>query len=592
MEKYTNIPALSRNQFRDTMLVLINAELADSICGVIDGVMVGRFLGENAMAAHGIATPIFLILIIFSYIVTVGFQQPCTVAIGRGKTRRANGMYSFTMLFTLTCSLLFALVGVLFPHELARLMGAPASGEIHQMTADYLSAISLGTPSLLMFLALIPALQIDGRRKLVIIGSLVMCVSDIVIDLLNVLVFHGGMWGIGMATTISYTLGLLVLLSYLFSKDRFFRFRYKDMALVNVRRMLGMGLPSGIRVGTSAVATVLISTLVMGTLGASAMSSLAVQRNLQSLLLSLATGISGATLLLTGISYGEQDRRGLMDVGRMSAYATLVVSGGVGLLVFLLANPLVSLYISRMDASFLYAVHAVRWLAVSLPLITWNHCLGSYLQGVEHSGWAMMVYISSELVFLVLCAFVMRWIWGLEGVFASFAVSQLLVILVFNLEAYLRRDKRYKGMEAYVFVPKEFGVSPENRLERTMCRQEEVWALAEQAQTFCLDRGVSADKAYKVSLYIEEMGNIIFTYGFNDGKPHHLEVRLSLSKQEIIIRFRDDCRRFDIKERASHWKEEDPAHPEFTLGVRMVMAACKMLKYNNSLNFNNLMVVL
>lgn len=592
MERYTNIPALSRNQFRDTMLVLINAELADSICGVIDGVMVGRFLGENAMAAHGIATPIFLILTIFSYIVSVGFQQPCTVAIGRGKTRRANGMYSFTMLFTLTCSLLFALVGVLFPHELARLMGAPASGEIHQMTADYLSAISWGTPSLLMFLALIPALQLDGRRKLVIIGSLVMGVSDIVIDLLNVLVFHGGMWGIGMATTISYTLGLLVLLSYLFSKDRFFRFRYKDMALVNVRRMLGMGLPSGIRVGTSAVATVLISTLVMGTLGASAMSSLAVQRNLQSLLLSLATGISGATLLLTGISYGEQDRRGLMDVGRMSAYATMLVSGGVGLLVFLLANPLVSLYISRMDASFLYAVHAVRWLAVSLPLITWNHCLGSYLQGVEHSGRAMMVYISSELVFLVLCAFVMRWIWGLEGVFASFAVSQLLVILVFNLEAYLRRDKRYKGMEAYVFVPKEFGVSPENRLERTMCRQEEVWALAEQAQTFCLDRGVSADKAYKVSLYIEEMGNIIFTYGFNDGKPHHLEVRLSLSKQEIIIRFRDDCRRFDIKERASHWKEEDPAHPEFTLGVRMVMRACKMLKYNNSLNFNNLMVVL
>ena len=591
MEKYSNIPALTRNQFRDTMFVLINAELADSICGVIDGMMVGRFLGEDAMAAHGIASPIFLILTIFSYIVTVGFQQPCTVAIGQGKTQRANGMYSFTMLFTLICSLLFALVGLSFPHEIACLMGAPASGHIHQMAADYLSAISWGTPSLLLFLVLIPALQLEGRRKLVIIGSLVMGVSDIVIDLLNVLVFHGGMWGIGMATTLSYTLGLLVLLSYLFYKNRFFRFRYKDISLVNVRRMLGMGLPSGIQVGTSAVATVLISTLVMGTLGATAMSSLAIQRNLQTLFISLATGISGATLLLTGISYGEQDRRGLMDVGRMSAYATLVVSGGVGLLVFLLANPLVSLYLPRMDASYSLAIHAVRWLAVALPLITWTHCVGSYLQGVERSVSAMVMYVCAELVFLVTCAYVMRWIWGAEGVFASFSVSQLLVILVFNLLAYLRRDKRYTGMEAYVFVPEDFGVAPENRLERTLCRQEEVWTLAEQAQTFCLDRGVSEDKAYKVSLYIEEMGNIIFTYGFDDGKPHHLEVRLSLNKEEIIIRFRDDCRRFDIQERASHWKE-DPAHPEFTLGVRMVMAACKMLKYNNSLNFNNLMVVL
>jgi len=591
VEKYTNIPALTRNQFRDTLLVLINAELADSVCGVIDGVMVGRFLGEDAMAAHGIATPIFLILIIFSYIVTVGFQQPCTVAIGRGKTQMANGMYSFTMLFTLTCSILFALVGMFFPHELARLLGAPASGEIHQMTADYLSAISLGTPSLLMFLALIPALQIDGRRRLVLIGSTVMAVSDIVIDLLNVLVFHRGMWGIGMATTISYTLGLLVLLTYLFRKNRFFRFRYKDMLQVNVQRMLGMGLPSGIRVAMCALATVMISTLVMGTLGATAMSSLAIQRNLQSLFISLATGISGATLLLTGISYGEQDRRGLMNVGRMSAYASMVVSGGVGLLVFLLAGPLVSLYLPLMDASYPHAVHAVRWLAVSLPLITWTHCVGSYMQGVGRSVEAMIIYVCSELVFLVFCAYVMRWIWGLEGVFASFAVSQLLVILIFNLVAYHKRDKRYKGMEAYVFVPKEFGVSPENRLEQTLCRQEEVWALAEQAQTFCLDRGVAVDKAYKVSLYIEEMGNIIFTYGFNDGKPHHLEVRLSISRYEIIIRFRDDCHRFDIKERASHWKE-DPEHPEFTLGVRMVMKACKMLSYNNSLSFNNLMVII
>ena len=78
MEKLGNIPALSRKQFRETMLVLISAELADAVCGVIDGIVVGRFLGVDAMAAHGIAVPIFVLLTIFSYMITVGFQQPCT----------------------------------------------------------------------------------------------------------------------------------------------------------------------------------------------------------------------------------------------------------------------------------------------------------------------------------------------------------------------------------------------------------------------------------------------------------------------------------------------------------------------------------
>ena len=94
-----------------------------------------------------------------------------------------------------------------------------------------------------------------------------------------------------------------------------------------------------------------------------------------------------------------------------------------------------------------------------------------------------------------------------------------------------------------------------------------------------------------VSMYIEEMGNIIMLYGFSDGKPHHLEVRLSLLHGQAFLRFRDDCRRFDITERAAHWKE-DPEHPETTLGVRMVMNSGGLLRYDNSLSTNNLMVLI
>lgn len=108
MNVYSRIPALTRKQFLDTLLVLLNAELADSICGVIDGVIVGRFLGEEAIAAHGIATSIFLILSIFTYVITTGFQQPCTVAIGKGELRKANGLFNLTLVVTLAISVVLS----------------------------------------------------------------------------------------------------------------------------------------------------------------------------------------------------------------------------------------------------------------------------------------------------------------------------------------------------------------------------------------------------------------------------------------------------------------------------------------------------
>lgn len=591
MEKLSNIPALSRKQFMETMLVLINAELADAVCGVIDGIVVGHYLGEDAMAAHGIATPIFVLLSIFSYMITVGFQQPCTVYIGRGEPQKANGLFTATMFCTVGVAVLFSVTGLLSPHSFAHIMGAPSEGVIADMATDYLKAVFLGTPFLLIFLALIPVLQIDGERKLVQAGSVVMGVSDIIIDILNVKVFHGGMWGIGMATTISYFLGMMVLLSYFLRKYRLFHLRPRDIPGSRPGQIFRMGLPAGARVAARSVAIISLNTLVMGTAGATAMAAFSVQHNLSNLLLSVAIGISGATLLLGGISYGEQDRRGLMDVVRMSAYSCIIIMGSMGVLVFLLARPLVSLYLSPVDEAYPLAVHAVRWLAAAMPLMAWSRCLGCYEQGVGHNRTAIWIFLGEELLALVTCAFVMGRLWGIEGIFASFAVSQMLVIVSVNLYFYLRRDKRYKGMEAFLDLRGNFGVPPENRLVRTLERQEDVWPLAEQAQEFCLERGLAADKAYLVSMYIEEMGNIITIYGFNDGKPHHLEVRLALFMDQAILRFRDDCRRFDITERASHWKE-DPEHPETTLGVRMVMSGCALMRYDNSMSTNNLIVLI
>ena len=591
MEKFGNIPALSRKQFRETMLVLINAELADALCGVIDGIVVGRFLGEEAMAAHGIATPIFVLLTIFSYMITVGFQQPCTVYIGRGEKRRANGLFSATMYLTIGIAVLCSVLGLLFTDAIARVMGTPASGAVHDMAEDYLKAVFLGTPFLLVFLSLIPVLQIEGRRKLVHVGSLVMGVSDIVIDLLNVKVFHGGMFGIGLATSVSYMLGTLVLLTYFLRKDRMFHLRWRDIRGSQSRTIFLAGLPAGLRVGARAVAEIGLNALVMGTAGATAMAAFSVQHNLSGLLISVAVGISGATLLLSGISYGEQDRRGLMDVVRMSAYACIGIMGAVGIAVFALARPIVTLYLAPNDTSFPLAVFAVRCMAVSLPLMAWTRCMGCYEQSVGNMYKAVWIFLGEELLALLTCALIMFEIWGVKGIFAAFPVGQLLVVASMNLHAYLHRIRRYKGMEAYLDVPDNFGVPPEDRMVRTLERPEQVWALAERAQAFCRERGSSREVAYMVSMYIEEMGNIIMLYGFSDGKPHHLEVRLSLLHGQAFLRFRDDCRRFDITERAAHWKE-DPEHPETTLGVRMVMNSGGLLRYDNSLSTNNLMVLI
>ena len=68
-------------------------------------------------------------------------------------------------------------------------------------------------------LILVPFLQMAGQSTLLVISVGVMTAADVILDLLNVKVFHGGMFGMGLASSLSYYAALLVAGIYFFSKN-------------------------------------------------------------------------------------------------------------------------------------------------------------------------------------------------------------------------------------------------------------------------------------------------------------------------------------------------------------------------------------
>lgn len=590
MNPFKPVSPFVRRNFVDTMLVFMVAELSDSLCSVVDGIFIGRYLGTGAIAAHGIASPVFVFICIFSYFLTTAFQQMGTVAMGKGNVKEANSLFNYAMAVSFVISLSIFAAGLLAPRSIAALLGE-GDGPVGEMTARYLKGVFIGAPALMFFLVLVPVLQLDGKWNLVRIGSVVMAVSDVAIDYLNVKVFHGGMFGMGLATSVSYFLGLLVLLTYFLKKDRMFRIRRIDMTDMGIRKFTAAGMPAALRWASMAVAIVIVDKLVISSGGTTSMAAMGVQRNLSEMLLSLSTGLASAVLMFTGISFGEKDRNGLMDTLRLGNRGSFGVISLVSLLLWFFTPSIVGLYLYPADVAFPETVRAVRWLVASMPLLCWNRNIAAYMQGIGKNRFAVLIYVSGELV--LLCGFgaVLGLRWGAEGVFASYFFAQLFLLAAIQSALFFTRDRSAKGLEAFLSVPENFGVPAEMRLSRMITIQEQVWELSEESLPFCEERGVPHEKAYLVSMYIEEMGKIITTYGFTGSRPHKLEVRVSIDGDTVIIRFRDNCRRFDIREQASFLKNES-GYPDIPIAIRMVMGSCKDIVYNNSLNANNLMVVI
>ena len=119
-------------------------------------------------------------------------------------------------------------------------MGAGKQPELFDQTRDYLVGFIVGAPGSMGALVLVPFLQMAGKSGLLIAAVLGMTVADIALDLLNVLVFHGGMFGMGLASSLSYYVAMVIAMSYFLSKKCVFSFSLKRITLKKIREHMGL----------------------------------------------------------------------------------------------------------------------------------------------------------------------------------------------------------------------------------------------------------------------------------------------------------------------------------------------------------------
>ena len=175
-------------------------EFSDVGSAFIDGLVISRFFGSEAMAAQGIAHPIFSIVGVLSGLIAAGMQITCSQLMGRGQVKEVNRYVSQSVIVGAVVSVLVAAAVLIFPTKLAVLLGASGKGASLVLPASqYLFGIGVGIPAQLLVAILAPAIQMDSGRKFIRNGALLCSVSDVVLDLLAVY-FDLGLLGAGLAT--------------------------------------------------------------------------------------------------------------------------------------------------------------------------------------------------------------------------------------------------------------------------------------------------------------------------------------------------------------------------------------------------------
>lgn len=570
--------------YRSFVVVSILMALTATLGMLIDNVIVGRFLGVEALGAMGVISPISLIFSAFGNICSGGGTVQVAQAIGKGDQERIKSIFTVTMLFVVAAGGIITVIGLIFAPQIAIILGA--KGSLHPLATDYLRGIFFGAIPTIMTTALISFVKIDGSPRLPLISIGVMSVANIILDLAMIFIFDLGMFGMALATSIAYCLAVLTACTHF--KKKYCRLKLvkpKDV-VKEIGVMIGTGAPTAIGRICDTIKVMTLNNLLVGVAGAGAVAALNVRTQVNNIVGAIIMGVGSAIVPIAGMFYGEEDRTSLRAALKDTFRVGLVLSGVAALLLFLFPSGFASALGVSEPEILAMAKLAVRCFAVGMPLQLMNLVMMNFYQSTRNTVFATMICLMQSLIFTTGFSLLLTPVLGAKGVWYAFFLGEVCTLLFVLVYITIRKRKLPHTFSDIMSLPDDFGVDVKEKLEISLGNSmEEVMTVSQGIYSFCQERQIDSQLANKISLFIEEMAGNVVQHVFHPGEKKWFDFVIINKEERLLIHLRDNGAAFDPLTYMSEHKD-DKEH----LGIRLVMGLADNVEYRRSMGLNNLII--
>ena len=580
--------------FGQMLLTQIVSSVTVMICMLVDSILIGRYLGINAMTAYGLTSPLLLVFVSLGTILSNGIQVICGKRIGCGDKEGTNACFTLSVLTAGVVAGAGLIIVLVFCGPICTLLGAGnpvPDNEVYFLTKNYLLGFIIGAPAFIFAKIMVPYMQLSGNRLRLVVAVAALTVGDIVFDLLNVFVFHGGILGMGIASSLSYYIAFFIGGAYFVKKNCLFQFTKAGLSRKLLGELIHQAIPTVVNQISCILLAFCMNRLLLAIDGNLAVAAYSVISTLGNFCYCVGSGIGAVAMTLGAIFYGDEDRESLYTVVRTMVQYALRIISVVVLVILIFAPRIVALFLADNPEAVSLAATGLRLFSLSLFFSPINVAFKYYYQGVHRNRFAEMIAFLSSFLLPVLFSFVLSRFLQTTGIWLGWVCGEAMTLLVTSLLVWSRNRKISLQAEAYAMLPAAFGARREDCLDLSVHTADEAMQASEQASVFCREHDLDERSCLLIPLCIEEMVMNIVDHGFtkDERKDHSIEVRLMLKEEKRMIRIRDNCVNFDPVSYVKLHEDDDPtAH----FGIRMIMKMVTDANYVSSLGLNNLTLVM
>ena len=392
---------------------------------LIDTIFVGHWIGPNAIAAINIVLPVSFFVAAIGMSIGIGGGSIISRSLGNKNHDKANKTFGNQVSLTLISTIFFMSLGLYYTNDLIPLFGG--KGELFDLAKTYYIIVMIGVPVLGLCMMSSNTIRAEGKPKSAMYAMFIPSISNLCLDYLFIYELGLGMYGAALATTLSYFICGIYILSFFVLKKSDLKLKASDLKfdVSIVKETLSLGLVTLSRQAAVSLTVLVVNNILFSLQGENMIAVYAIISRMLMFMLFPILGITQGFIPIAGYNFGAKNKDRVLN----SVKKAIIYSTGMATVIFLFiytfSDSVANAFTS--DVNIINKTSdALILVFMATPIIGIQLIGSAYFQAIGRAFPALMLTLSRQVFFLIPLVFFLSKSYGVYGVWISFPLAELL----------------------------------------------------------------------------------------------------------------------------------------------------------------------
>ncbi|MBD5374486.1 MAG: MATE family efflux transporter [Paramuribaculum sp.] len=429
----------------------IIASVVTSLYNIVDSIFIGRGVGPMAIAGLAITFPLMNLVVAFCTLIAVGGATISSIFLGQKNLNRATDVVNNVMILCLIHSVIFGGLTLIFLDPILYFFGA--TEETIGYAREFMTVILYGTPISYVFIGLNNLMRATGYPKKAMVSALLSVGVNVI--LAPIFIFHLG-WGIkgaAIATICGQFSAFIWVLWHFMSKSSYVHFKLDNRWLTGsiIKRIYAIGMSPFLMNVCACIVVIFINKALLdygGDAGNLTIGAYGIVNRTTMFFVMIVFGVTQGMQPILGYNYGAGQWDRVKKTLKIGISLGVCITTAGWLVTELFPNTVSSLFTT--DSTLIdIARRGFRIYFICYPVVGCQIVIQNFFQSVGKPKLSIFLSLTRQLIFLIPFLIIIPRFFGVDGVWASMAASDVIAFIVATLTLIyqLRRHNRKMASE-------------------------------------------------------------------------------------------------------------------------------------------------